>query len=83
MENFNWLTASLVFVTYVIIDVMYALYVQSVAKARPISAAIFGTTIYSLGAYGIVTYSHNVWYLIPLASGAFLGTYLVVKYKRD
>jgi hypothetical protein len=83
MADFSWMTAGLIFVTYVIIDVLYALYVQSVAKQRPIPAALFGSAIYSLGAYGVVTYSHNMWYLIPLASGAFLGTYLVVKYKKD
>ena len=38
--------------------------------------------IYSLLASGVVSYSKNILYLIPLSIGAFLGTYLTVKFKQ-
>jgi hypothetical protein len=30
----------------------------------------------------VVSYSKNILYLIPLASGAFIGTYLTVRFKQ-
>lgn len=82
-ENFNWITAATVFIVYVIVDIVYAMYVLSVSRGHPIAAASYGSAIYTLGAYGVLTYSENPLYLVPLAFGAFLGTYLVVKYKKD
>jgi hypothetical protein len=68
--------------TYVFIDVLYALYIIYVEKREPIKAALSTSLIYCLLAYGVISYSSNPLYLIPLASGAFLGTYLVVRYKK-
>lgn len=80
--EFNWCTAATIFVTYVIIDILYAMYVICVGKRQPINAAVVSSFLYSLGAYGVISYSKNPLYVIPLALGAFLGTYLVVKYNE-
>lgn len=82
-DSFNWVTAGMVFAVYVVVDIVYALYVLSVSRGHPLSAACYGSAIYTLGAYGVLTYSENPLYLVPLAAGAFLGTFLVVKYKKD
>ena len=47
---------------------------------RAKTAACLTAAIYSLLAYGVVSYSANIWYLVPLASGAFVGTYLTVRF---
>lgn len=80
--EFNWCTAATIFVTYVIIDILYAMYVICVGKRQPIYAATVSSFLYSLGAYGVISYSKNPLYVVPLAVGAFLGTYLVVKYNE-
>lgn len=77
-EEFSYATAFLVFLTYVAIDVLYAMYIASVSKRRPFTAAVISCAIYSLLAYGILTYSHNPMYLMPLACGAFVGTFFTV-----
>jgi uncharacterized membrane protein YfcA len=79
-EPFSWYTAATVFVVYVVFDILYALYVICVGKKQAVRASLISSALYSLGAYGIVTYLHNNWYLIPLALGAFIGTYIAVKY---
>jgi hypothetical protein len=55
---------------------------MSVNKKRALTAAFLTAIIYSLLAFGVVSYSKNIYYLIPLASGAFTGTYLMVKFKE-
>jgi hypothetical protein len=82
MADFHWSTALLVFVTYVVIDILYALYVIYVGRGNALAASFASSALYSLAAYGVITYSRNIIYVIPLALGAFLGTYLVVKYMK-
>lgn len=83
MDDFSWATAATIFGTYVIIDVLYAWYVLCVGARRAATAACLTAVIYSLLAYGVVSYSKNILYLAPLASGAFVGTYLVVRFHPD
>jgi hypothetical protein len=79
VAEFSWLTAATIFGTYVLIDMLYAWYVMCVAGRHAFTAACLTAVIYSLLAYGVVSYSQNILYLVPLASGAFLGTYLTVR----
>ena len=81
LHDFSWTTALIIFVTYVVIDILYALYVICVSKRQAGKAAIVSSFLYSLGAYGVISYSKNPLYVIPLAICAFLGTYIVVKYN--
>jgi hypothetical protein len=39
--------------------------------------------IYGLLAYGVVTFSKNILYLVPLAAGAFVGTYITVRWRHE
>jgi hypothetical protein len=82
MNEFNWQTATLIFFTYVVIDILYALYIICVGRRQALASAALTSAIYSLLAFGVVSYSKNIWYLIPLASGAFVGTYLTVRFKK-
>lgn len=82
MNDFSWITAALIFFTYVAIDMLYAYYIICVEERRPIPAAATTSLIYSLLAYGVVSYSQNILYLVPLASGAFFGTFIMVSIKK-
>lgn len=79
MTDFSWLTAATIFATYVVVDVLYAWYVICVERRRALAAAAISSVLYSLLAFGVITYSQNVLYLIPLAAGAFIGTYATVR----
>jgi uncharacterized membrane protein YfcA len=39
--------------------------------------------ITSLSAFGVVSFSQNMLYIIPLFLGAFAGTYCTMKLKRN
>lgn len=83
MSEFSWATAALVFVVYVVFDILYALYVIFVGQKRALAASVTGAMLYSLGAVGVMSYTHNKLYIIPLSMGAFVGTYIAVKYMGD
>ena len=82
MNDFSWSTAFLILVVYIIVDMLYAYYIIQVEQRNPLKAAIVSSVLYSLLAYGVVSYSKNILYLFPLATGAFIGTYLTVWWKR-
>jgi uncharacterized membrane protein YfcA len=82
MNEFDYLTAVTIFFVYLIIDCLYAAYVISVGRGQAVVASTCTAIIYSLLAFGVLSYSKNIWYLIPLASGAFLGTYITVKLRK-
>ncbi len=82
MNDFSWVTAGLILVVYIIVDMLYAYYIIQVEQRNPMKAAIVSSILYSLLAYGVVSYSRNLLYLFPLATGAFIGTYLTVWWKR-
>jgi hypothetical protein len=82
VNDFSWVTAGLILVVYIIVDMLYAYYIIQVEQRNPMKAAIVSSILYSLLAYGVVSYSRNLLYLFPLATGAFIGTYLTVWWKR-
>lgn len=79
MADIDLVTAIVIFFTYVLIDMLYAGYVLCVSSKRAWSAAFLGAALYSLGALGVMTYSKNALYIIPLACGSFVGTLVVIK----
>jgi hypothetical protein len=81
VNDFSLATAGLIFATYVAVDILYALYIICVGKRQALAAAAISSLLYSLLAFGVVTYSKNILYLVPLASGAFIGTFLTVRLK--
>lgn len=82
MNDFSWTTAGLILIVYILVDMLYAYYIIQVEQRNPMRAAIVSSVLYSLLAYGVVSYSKNILYLFPLATGAFIGTYLTVWWKR-
>jgi hypothetical protein len=82
MTDFSPLTAGIIFLTYVAVDILYAAYIICVERRRAMAAAAISSLLYSLLAYGVITYSSNPLYLVPLAAGAFVGTYATVSFNR-
>ena len=82
-ETFNFITATIVLIAYLIIDAMFAYYTFAVTKRMPAMAASIGSLMHFLMAFGVLNYVQNYLYIIPVAVGSWLGTYLVVKYHLD
>lgn len=79
--EFNWLGAIGLFFASAALDSIMALYTLAVTKKRALEASVWSLVSYFLLALGILNFIHNRWYIIPLAMGAFCGTYGVVKWE--
>lgn len=83
LQNFDFGIAALVFAAYLVIDAFYAQYTYAVVKKNPLQAANIGFVMHFLLAFGVVNYVGNFFYVIPLALGSWLGTYLVVQREKS
>ena len=83
MHEFNYLLASGVFFAYIFVDGLYAYYTLAVVKRSAVSAATTGAAMHFLLALGVISYIRNYWYILPLALGSWIGTFLVVKYVKN
>jgi hypothetical protein len=81
-SQFNMLTALMVFVAYLVTDMLYAHYTFAVAKLQALRAATTGALMYFLLAVGVLNYTHNPLYLFPLVLGSWAGTYLTIEFER-
>jgi hypothetical protein len=71
-----------IFAVYTALDMLYALYTMDIVSRKPMRAANVGALLYLLIAYGTTTYVKNPWYIVPAVLGSWLGTYVVVKWKK-
>lgn len=79
LQDFSFLTALLLVGAYIVIDGLYAYYTIQIAKRKALNAASTSAVMHFLLAIGVLNYVHNFLYIIPLAIGSWIGTYIVVK----
>ena len=82
VEPFSISIALSVFMAYLAIDWLFTEYTLSIVELKKARAANVGALIYLLGAFGVVSYVADPWYVIPMAMGGWLGTYLSVWAKE-
>jgi uncharacterized protein YebE (UPF0316 family) len=83
LMDINWLLWLGLFGVSLLIDAVYVLYTVSIMNARPMTASIMSVLSYVLGAIGVVSYVDNKLNLVPLVFGAFIGTFVVVKWESN
>lgn len=81
--DFDWKVAVFIFAAYFIIDFLYAKYTLGVMKYEAHRAARYAVMIYVLISVGVLSLFANFLYVIPLALGSYLGTYLTVRREAN
>lgn len=81
-QSFNIQLALLIFLAYLVVDGLYAKYTLHVTQYKPYSSATIGALMHFIMAFGVLNYVNNYLYVIPLALGSWLGTFMVVNYER-
>ena len=81
-NNFDINIAILIFVTYFILDMFYAYYILCIESRQNLMSSFMAGMITSLSAFGVVSFSKNMIYVIPLFLGAFAGTFVTMKTKQ-
>ncbi len=79
----NWIIFFLIFLWYTIVDGLYTKYTYDVIELKPVAAANSSAAIYFLLAFGILNFTQNIWYLVPLLLWSWIGTFCFVKYKQN
>ena len=79
--------ALVLFVTYTLLDGLYAVYTMAIVNKNKSMAASIAAVMYALIAVGTINYIENYLYIIPMALGAWVGTYgsmyLMEKFEGD
>lgn len=78
IQDFDIVTGVLLVVAYIVIDGLYAYYTIQVSKRNALRAATTSGIMHFLLAIGVLNYVHNFLYVIPLAIGSWIGTYIVI-----
>lgn len=81
-NEFNINYAIIIFGTYFILDMFYAYYILCIESRQNLMSSFMAGMITSLSAFGVVSFSKNMLYVIPLFLGAFAGTYCTMKLKE-
>jgi hypothetical protein len=82
LNTFDFLVGFGVLISYLIVDAMYAHYNLAVTEHKALAAANTGALMHFLLAFGGLSYVQNYLYLIPIARGSWIGTYLVVSRRK-
>jgi len=68
------------FLSMLVTDIVYTLLLKSVQNDRPIAASIWASLITFLGGVAIINYTSDNMMIIPAVLGAFVGTFIGMKY---
>jgi hypothetical protein len=68
------------FVSMFLMDVVFALYTKSVIKNRPTMAGLYAAGIMLCNTVMVINVVDNHWMVIPVALGAFAGTWTAVRW---
>ena len=64
------------------VDYCWVLYMRSVQKHRRLQAALSSSTLVLLSAVGVLSYTENIWYLVPAVVGAAVGTVVAMDVEK-
>jgi hypothetical protein len=81
LEKINILTWTILFLLYLLIDVLNIRYLLCVQKLKPLSGAGYSLVLCILTSIGTVCFVENILNVIPIAFGFFFGTYITLLYE--
>lgn len=81
-STFDFGTAFLVFVAYAVVDALFARYTLAVAELNEWKAATTGLLTHILLAFGVIHYTQNYLYVLPILGGSWIGTFFFVRKER-
>jgi putative effector of murein hydrolase len=76
------LTYLILFVFYLVLDMLYAHYILALTESKAFKSAITSSIIMAMSLFGTIEIIRNHWNAIPIIIGCFCGTYLTVRLKQ-
>jgi len=78
----NIIVCFILFVVYVVFDVLYGWYILAVQKLKAERAGVLSMLIGAVSYAGIYKFTDNPWYGVPIILGGGVGTYLLLLWER-
>ena len=75
--------AILVFFAVAIVDSFWTRYFQSTTEKHAVKAGVYSALIILFSAFTTRSYVQDGWMAIPAALGAYVGTWLTVKFHKS
>ena len=69
------------FLSMLVTDIVYTQLLKSVQNDKPFAASIWASLITFLGGVAIINYTNDNKMIIPAVLGAFVGTYIGMRYQ--
>jgi hypothetical protein len=66
-----------------LLDVVYTYYLRCVSDNNVLGASFWSVACYILGSVAVINYTTNHWLVIPAIAGAFSGTFVGMKIKKN
>lgn len=82
-QEFSWWIAIALLLGFIAYDFLYAIYYIFVSKKMAFMAANTACALYLIGSVSTIAYLGNLYYLIPIILGSYIGTFIAVKYFSD
>lgn len=70
-------------ISTLLVDIVWAYYFIKIAQKNPHQSAFLSILIALTSAYVTISYVANPYFLIPVAIGAYIGTYFAVKRHKN
>ena len=77
-----WLNFGLVVMFTILTDICWGLYIMKVGEKKALPASIWGAIIPFLSANTILMYVDDHSFMWAAVIGAFIGTYITIKYLK-
>jgi len=71
------------FFSIFLLDIVYTYYLRCVADDNVLGASFWSVACYILGSVAVISYTTNHWLIIPALAGAFFGTFVGMKIKKN
>lgn len=82
LEKFNFIAAGGLFVFYLFIEMLDSSLTFSLTQHKSLRSAFITFTLYFTLAVEVAAIISNYLYIIPVAIGAALGSFLTVEYEK-
>lgn len=73
----------IIFLGVMVTDIFYVGYLKTVQANKVFRASCWASTITALGGLIIINYTPNIMSILSAMAGAFVGTYISLKYLRN
>jgi len=64
-------------------DVFYTYYLRAVADDRALTASAWAVVVYIIASVAVINYTADHWSLIPAGLGAFCGTWVGMRLRKN